>query len=826
MDYQRVIDLIDDLIVNRTKYVLAAFLVVTAVFSLGLGATSTETGTDQFTQDMPAQEALDQVEEKFEYSFEGDDGSTQLIQSGENVVSKQGILRMLRAQKRMSERESLRVESANSAARVVATTLDPSASTLEEQIDAVESATPSEVRSAVRDSADNIRFTSLLSKDFNSESASASAALGIVTHRIPSDVSGGSGGGGGGGSSPMTDIQLRSQDVVNSVGGNIRVFGSGIINDEFANVITDSLIIVVPAASVLILVFLVVAYRDPFDLFLGIVSLGMAIVWTFGYMGLAGIPFSQMLIAVPPLLLAVGIDFGIHAVNRYREERVAGNGVDESMRTATDQLLVAFFIVAGTTVLGFWSNTTSALGPIRDFGRVAAVGIIFTTLIFGIFLPAAKLYIDRFRERRSLPEFGSQPLGSEDSVLGKILPIGARVSRPSPELFLALILVLTAGTAYYGTGVDTSFSRDDFLPPEDVSPLVRNLPEPFAPSEYTVTETTNYLEEKFKSNDNAQVTVYVEGHLEDDSALENVVRASQNPPETFLSQDRRARGESIVTVIRQYARESESFGRLVARNDQNSNGVPDDNLDEIYDALLTSPYRDRALDYITEDRRSMRVVYSVEGDASDAEVTEDARSVADNYRFDATATGQTVVFEAVSDVIFESALRSLALALGATAVFLVIVYSVIEGRPSLGIANLVPVVVTLALIAASMRYLGVSFNAMTATILSITIGLGVDYSVHTTHRFVDEYDESHDTYAALFRTLRGTGGALTGSMLTTTTGIGVLVLAITPILGQFGLMTGLSVFYSYLTSVIVLPPTLVLWTRYESFALVGSSDEV
>jgi predicted RND superfamily exporter protein len=67
--------------------------------------------------------------------------------------------------------------------------------------------------------------------------------------------------------------------------------------------------------------------------------------------------------------------------------------------------------------------------------------------------------------------------------------------------------------------------------------------------------------------------------------------------------------------------------------------------------------------------------------------------------------------------------------------------------------------------------------------------------------------------AALLATVRGTGGALTGSMLTTVSGLGVLWLAISPILGQFGHLIALSVRYSYLASVWVLPTTLDLWDR-------------
>jgi predicted RND superfamily exporter protein len=171
------------------------------------------------------------------------------------------------------------------------------------------------------------------------------------------------------------------------------------------------------------------------------------------------------------------------------------------------------------------------------------------------------------------------------------------------------------------------------------------------------------------------------------------------------------------------------------------------------------------------------------------------------------------VLQAVSDTIFESAIQSLIAALIVTALFLVAVYYITEGRPSFGIVNLVPIVVSVALLAGSMRLFNIPLNALTATILSIAIGLGVDYSAHFVHRFADEH-RTKDLFEALEATVRGTGGALTGSMLTTTTGIGVLALAITPILGEFGLVLALSIFFAYLSSMLVTPSVLVVWSRF------------
>jgi predicted RND superfamily exporter protein len=128
------------------------------------------------------------------------------------------------------------------------------------------------------------------------------------------------------------------------------------------------------------------------------------------------------------------------------------------------------------------------------------------------------------------------------------------------------------------------------------------------------------------------------------------------------------------------------------------------------------------------------------------------------------------------------------------------------------------------MVAGTMRAAGISFNAFTATILAITIGLGIDYSVHVTHRFADEYKQ-YDLFTALERTVRGTGGALAGSMLTTVFGIGVLVLSVFPAIGQFGVLAALSVLYAFVASILVLPSALTVWARIFDRGSGGVAEE-
>jgi predicted RND superfamily exporter protein len=110
-DYQPYVDAVDGYITDRPGAVVVAFLLATALFGVGLGGISTTAGTQQFAQDLPAQEALDEVNAKFTPTFAADTGSTQLIQRGGNVLSRPALLRMLELQERLVDRPGLRVES-------------------------------------------------------------------------------------------------------------------------------------------------------------------------------------------------------------------------------------------------------------------------------------------------------------------------------------------------------------------------------------------------------------------------------------------------------------------------------------------------------------------------------------------------------------------------------------------------------------------------------------------------------------------------------------------------------------------------------------------
>jgi predicted RND superfamily exporter protein len=112
-----------------------------------------------------------------------------------------------------------------------------------------------------------------------------------------------------------------------------------------------------------------------------------------------------------------------------------------------------------------------------------------------------------------------------------------------------------------------------------------------------------------------------------------------------------------------------------------------------------------------------------------------------------------------------------------------------------------------------MFVLDIPFNVMTALITSFTIGIGVDYAIHLSERYMQELHAQGDMGAALETAVLGSGGAMLGSAITDIAGVGVLAFAILVPLQQFGIITALTIAYSFIGAVVVLPALLVLWTR-------------
>jgi len=670
---------------------------------------------------------------------------------------------------------------------------------------------------------------SFMPTDFEQGSTEADATMLIITQQTSSDSA-----ATGQASDAITDSQLAMQAIATGEDtaqydvNDVLVFGSGIIGEEINQSMADSLAIVGPLALLFVVVALVVAYRDVIDILLGLLGIFAVLIWTFGFMGWAGIAFNQLFVAVPVLLIGLSIDYAIHVFMRHREERTehASEGVRSSMRVALTGVGIALVWVTATTVIGFLSNLTSPVPPIQDFGIVSAVGITAALLVFGVLVPALKIEIDGFLEGRGWDR-RKGAFGTGGGRFSSVLAAGSSAAKRAPFAVIVVALLISAGGAYGASQVDTTFNQEDFLA-DDPPEWTYDLPGPLKPSDYTAKANLDYVNENFLRQDSqAQILVESDGtSIASADALREIADAGDDAASdersdvvTVLSNGE-ADIRSPLSVMQSVAAENETFNATFAAADTDGDGVPDQDVEEVYDTLFAvAP--DQAAGVIVQndagEYEAARMIISTQGSAEMGQVTDEMRAIADGIEGDgltATATGQVILFDIVSDQLLDTVIQSLIITLVATFAFLMLTYRITEGSASLGAVTLLPVALSVTWILGTMWLLDIPFNILTGMITSLTVGLGVAYSIHLSERFNQELERTGDLWESMRRAVTGTGGALLGSAATTVGGFGVLAFAILPPLRQFGIITGLTIVYAFLASVLVLPSLLVVWYRY------------
>lgn len=129
------------------------------------------------------------------------------------------------------------------------------------------------------------------------------------------------------------------------------------------------------------------------------------------------------------------------------------------------------------------------------------------------------------------------------------------------------------------------------------------------------------------------------------------------------------------------------------------------------------------------------------------------------------------------------------------------------------VVTVIPIGLVVAWLYAFMYLTGFALNYVTATIGAVSIGVGIDYSIHMTERFREEMRRSSSTDQALRRAANGTGAALLASAASSVVGFAILGLAPMPMFSSYGLLTALMIFLALLASLAVLPALLLLVTK-------------
>jgi predicted RND superfamily exporter protein len=169
-------------------------------------------------------------------------------------------------------------------------------------------------------------------------------------------------------------------------------------------------------------------------------------------------------------------------------------------------------------------------------------------------------------------------------------------------------------------------------------------------------------------------------------------------------------------------------------------------------------------------------------------------------------TGDLVSLQTVLDGLNSSQLSTTAISF----VVSLLVLFILTRRMVPALVVLTPVVLATLWVVGSMVLLSLKWNVLTIMVTALSLGIGIDYAIHMWRRFESERSKTDDIWKALEETISTTGVALILSAGTTALGFLVLLLSPMPVVQQFGLVTALTVTYSLVLSIIVLPILLLM----------------
>jgi uncharacterized protein len=152
-------------------------------------------------------------------------------------------------------------------------------------------------------------------------------------------------------------------------------------------------------AAVGILVILLIDFRSLRDALLALLPTVLGWGWMLGTMVLIDLRFDVANIVALPLVLGVGIAYGVHLMHRVREGDARPGQSAPSQRPRIDDAIRgtggAIAVAALTTAVGFAALMPTEYGGMKSLGLVMVIGITACLVATVLVLPAVLLIVRR-----------------------------------------------------------------------------------------------------------------------------------------------------------------------------------------------------------------------------------------------------------------------------------------------------------------------------------------------------------------------------------------------------------------------------------------------
>ncbi len=574
------------------------------------------------------------------------------------------------------------------------------------------------------------------------------------------------------------------------------------------------------AALILMAILLLIIFRSFIIMVLTVGGLGMLIIWLKGLSNLIGLKGSMIIdIILPVAIVVLGVDYAIQALFRYREQRAGGDDACKALGNSTSRVGRALVLAMFTTIVAFISNATAEIESVIGFAVAASIAIFASFVLLGLFVPTLNM---KWRVWRSKSKTSDIPAGAGSRV--KWLGNAVTATSDRWKIVLPVAIIITAFAAWGWTNVETKMDASDALKSN---------------SDFVVGLDKWDVHGADKGGEPS--VLYFKGDLTRLEAIEAIYETinqmNREDEEEYVGNDPitgKANANSLlldileVLIQNEYAQDRITEATGVEISDENGDLIPDsqEQLQAVYDYVIENGlpkdesmlrYRPRQIaetfvklnsgDYATTmtvgvpgTREQSIVRFSEEQLKKDMEIALGGVESISKYGITGSGNVRVVQFDAIADALTSS----LIIAIAAVMLILLIIFRSVR----YAVLTIIPVLLVATWLYGFMYIAGYSLNMLTATIAAISIGVGIDFSIHFTERFREEISNGLDKRSAIQKTAQSTGFALFCTALTTMLGFAVIAFAPMPMFSTFGILTAIMIVLALLMALFVLPSLL------------------
>ena len=504
-----------------------------------------------------------------------------------------------------------------------------------------------------------------------------------------------------------------------------------------------------------------------------------------GLMALSGINFFVITNALPIVLIGIAVADSIHILSQYYEEVVLHP--EETPRNITFRTMLHMWrpvtLTSLTTIAGFLGlYLASMMPPMKYFGLFAMIGV-GTAWVYSLTVVPAVLSLLKLKPSRAYQREANSESARVDGFGRMLDGLGQIVLRAPRRILLVAVAIITIG------GIGTSKIQLDettirvFHPDELLHIADTTLNRVFDGTHYLdiMIETSEpedlFKPENLKRIEDLQSWLETRSHVKGTTSIVDYLKQmnkalNEDRPEAYTLPDN---PDLIAQYFLLYS----------------ASGDPTDFREEVdYDYQLA---------IVRASLYSGR--YSIEKD-----VVESAQQYIDRH-FNAPGIKAHLSGRVKVDYHWIKRLGKSHVVSVLIALFMVWLMATLSFRSAVaGTIALLPVVITVLMIYAVMGFSGIWLSVGTSMFAAISIGLGIDFSIHTIERLQTLLRDTRLSIdEAILKLYPSTGRALFFNFAAIALGFAVLTTSKVVVLHEFGTLVAVAVATSFISSMTVLP---------------------